>query len=160
MAREAGSHNCIIADCNITPAEMARILDQPGRLTMVNGTTIRGCTRILKARPRDLGMLTVNEAEASAMMRAVHTVWESHVIERLNAHSMLVTRGHRGWELHRSGEETIRSPAVEVPEQTDFIGCGDYAAAGAVHALAHKLDPELTINEFILRKLEANVVRP
>ena len=160
VAREAGSHDCIIADCNITPAELARILDQPGRLTMVNGTTTRSCTRILKARPRDLGMLTVNEAEASEMMRAVHTVWESQVMERLNAHSMLVTRGHRGWELHRSGEETIRSPAVEVPEQTDFIGCGDYAAAGAAHALVYGLDPELTINTFIRRKLEANVVRP
>ena len=158
VAREAGSHDCIIADCNITPAELARILDQPGRLTMVNGTTTRSCTRILKARPRDLGMLTVNEAEASAMMRAVHTVWESQVMERLNAHSMLVTRRRNGWDLHRSGKETVSSPAVETPAHTDFIDCGDYAAAGAVHALAHELDPELTINEFILRKLEANVV--
>ena len=160
VAREAGSHDCVIADCNITPAEMASILDQPGRLTMVNGTTTRSCTRILTARPRDLGMLTVNEAEASEMMRAVHIFWESKLMERLNAHSMLVTRGRNGWDLHRSGKETVSSPAVETPAHTDFIGCGDYAAAGAVHALAHELDPELTINEFILRKLEANVVGP
>ena len=160
VTREAGNHDCIITDCNTTPAEMARILDQPGKLTMVNGTTTRRCIQILKARPRELGMLTVNEAEASEMMRAVHTVWESEVMERLNAHSMLVTRGHNGWDLHRSGEETIGSPAVEVPEQTDFIGCGDYAAAGAAHALIHGLDPELTINNFVLRKLEANVVTP
>ena len=160
VTREAGNHDCIIADCNITPAELARILDQPGRLTMVNGTTARGCARILKAGLKDLGMLTVNEAEASAMMRAIPTVWESKLMMRLNAHSMLVTRGHNGWDLHRSGEETVRSPAVEVPDHTDFIGCGDYAAAGAVHALVHGLDPELTINRFVRRKLEANVVTP
>ena len=103
-------------------------------------------------------MLTINEAEASEMMRAVPTIWESKLMNRLNAHAMLVTRGHNGWDLHRSGDETIRSPAVEVPEQTDFIGCGDYAAAGAAHALVHGLDSELTINRFVRRKLEANVV--
>ena len=52
------------------------------------------------------------------------------------------------------------SPAAPVPEHTDFIGCGDYAAAGAVHAVVHGLDPEATINGFIQRKLEANVVIP
>ena len=159
-AKEAGSHDWIIADCNMTPAELARMLDQPGRMTMVNGTTTRGCARILEARPKELEMLTVNEAEASAMMRAIPTVRGSKLMERLNAHAMLVTRGHNGWDLHRSGEETVSSPAVETPAHTDFIGCGDYAAAGAVHALAHGLDPKLTINEFIRRKLEYNVVRP
>ena len=160
VAREAKDHDCIIADCNMTEGELRKILDHPGKLTMVNGTTSRGCIRILKARPRELGMLTVNEAEASAMMRAASTIWESQLMERLNARAMLVTRGHNGWDLHRSGEEIISSPAVKVPEHTDFIGCGDYAAAGAVHAMAHGLDPELTINEFIRRKLEANVVGP
>ena len=160
VAEEARDHDWVIADCNMTPEELARILDQPGRMTMVNGTTTRGCARILKARPKELGMLTVNEAEASAMMRAVPTVWESKLMERLNAHAMLVTRGRNGWDLHRSGEETVSSPAVEVPGHTDFIGCGDYTAAGAVHALAHGLDPKLTINEFIRRKLEYNVVKP
>ena len=160
VAKEAGNHDCVIADCNMTPGELGRILDQAGKLTMVNGTTARSCTRILKARPRDLGMLTVNEAEASEMMRAVHTVWESQVMERLNAHAMLVTRGRNGWDLHRSGEETVSCPAVPVPDHTDFIGCGDYAAAGAAHALVHGLDPELTINRFVRRKLEANVVIP
>ena len=91
------------------------MLDQPGRMTMVNGTTTRGCARILEARPKELGMLTVNEAEASAMMRAVPTVRESKLMERLNARSMLVTRGRNGWDLHRSGEKTVSSPAVEVP---------------------------------------------
>ena len=160
VTREAGDHDCVIADCNMMPKDMAEILDQPGRLTVVNGTTARGCTRILKANPKDLGMLTVNEAEASAMMRAVPTVRESRLMERLNARAMLVTRGSRGWDLYRSGEETVSSPAVEVPERTDFIGCGDYAAAGAAHAMVHGLDPELTINRFVRRKLEANVVTP
>ena len=158
--REARDHDCVITDCNMTPEDMAEILDQPGRLTMVNGTTTRGCTRILKASPKDLGMLTVNEAEASAMMRAVPTVRESRLMKRLNARAMLVTRGRRGWDLYRSGEGTVMSPAVEVPEHTDFIGCGDYAAAGAAHAMVHGLDPELTINRFVRRKLEANVVGP
>ncbi len=160
VARETKYHDCIIADCNMTPEELARILDQPGKLTMVNGTTTRGCARILKARPKDLRMLTANQAEASAMMRAVPTVRELRLMQRLNAGAMLVTRAHNGWDFYRTAEETMTSPAVPVPEHTDFIGCGNYAAAGAVHALAHGLDPELTINEFIRRKLEANAVWP
>ena len=160
VTREARNHDCVITDCNMTPEDMAEILDKPGLLTMVNGTTTRGCTKVLKAKPKNLGMLTVNEAEASAMMRAVPTVRESRLMARLNARAMLVTRGPRGWSLYRFGEENVSSPAVAVPERTDFIGCGDYAAAGAAHAMVHGLDPELTINRFVRRKLEANVVGP
>ena len=106
-------------------------------------------------------MLTVNEAEASAMMRAVPTVRESRLMKRLNARAMLVTRGRTGaGTCTARGKRTVMFPAVEVPEQTDFIGCGDYAAAGAAHAMVHGLDPELTINRFVRRKLEANVVTP
>ena len=49
-------------------------------------------------------------------------------------------------------------PAVPAPERTDFIGCGDYAAAGLAHALIHGLDIASTVNEFITRKLQANVL--
>ena len=143
--RELGNHQVVITDTNIEPGEIRRILDHPGIITMVNGTTT-------------LGMITVNRHEARALMQQAGTPREEPLPAMLGTKSLLITLDREGWVFHRRDAETLTSPASPVPARTDFVGCGDYAAAGAVHAVAHRLDPRETINAFIQRKLEANVV--
>ena len=158
--REINRHEIIIADTNMSPGDLLRMLDHPGKLTMVNGTTTLGTARIPTRWNNRLGMLTVNRAEARALMQRLDCSGEIQLMRRLRAGSMLLTRDSSGWRFYSQDGDMVESPAAPAPEHTDFIGCGDYAAAGAVHAIAHGLDPEATINSFIQRKLEANVVTP
>ena len=104
-------------------------------------------------------MITANEAEVQAMMRELGWNNASTVWQALRARAMLITRAHNGWDFHPGREEAVMSPAVRPPRDTDFVGCGDYAAAGAVHAALHGTDLVQTINEFIGRNLAHNVVR-
>ena len=127
---------------------------------MVNGTTTLGTARIPTRWNNKLGMLTLNQAEAQALMQRLNCHGEKEMMHRLRAGSMLLTRNSSGWRFYDREGNMLESPAAPVPEHTDFIGCGDYAAAGAIHAVVHRLDLEATINGFIQRKLEANVVTP
>ena len=127
---------------------------------MVNGTTTLGTARIPTRWNNKLGMLTLNQAEAQALMQRLNCHGEKEMMRRLRAGSMLLTRNSSGWRFYDREGNMVESLAAPVPENTDFIGCGDYAAAGAIHAVVHRLDLEATINGFIQRKLEANVVTP
>ena len=158
--REAARHDVIITDTHMLPADIARALDRPGKLTMVNATTTRGVARIPRRRQHPLGMLTLNQREADALMEQLNCTDPRQLMLRLKAGSMLLTKGRRGWSFHQQDGKRTESPAVAVPDHTDFVGCGDYAAAGAVHAVLHQLDLRKTVNEFISRKLESNVVEP
>ena len=164
--REIPRHEIIIADTNMTPGNLLHLLDHPGKLTMVNGTTTLGTARIPTRWNNKLGMLTLNHAEAQALMQRLGCHGEKEMMHRLRAGSMLLTRDSSGWRFYDREGNMLESPAAPVPEHTDFtncgdfIGCGDYAAAGAIHAVVHQLDLEATINGFIQRKLEANVVNP
>ena len=158
--QEIHRHEIIIADTNMTPGNLLHLLDHPGKLTMVNGTTTLGTARIPTRWKNKLGMLTLNRAEAQALMQRLNCYGEKEMMRRLRPGSMLLTRDSSGWRFYDREGNMLESPAAPVPEHTDFIGCGDYAAAGAIHAVVHGLDLEATINGFIQRKLEANVVTP
>ena len=150
--REIHRHEIIIADTNMTPENLLHLLDHPGKLTMVNGTTTLGTARIPTRWNNKLGMLTLNQAEAQALMQRLNCHGEKEMMHRLRAQSMLLTRDSSGWRFYDREGDMVESSAAPVPEHTDFIGCGDYAAAGAVHAVVHGLDLEATINGFIQRK--------
>ena len=138
---------------------MRAVLNQPGKHAMANGTTTRRAPQLLETRDLDKTLVTMNQAEARAVMRAAGARHENRLPRVLNARNLLITRGSRGWTLLMEGG-AVESPAVRVPEHTDFIGCGDYAAAGALRAIIGNLDPRETINESISRKLELNIVEP
>ncbi len=67
--REIHRHEVIIADTNMSPGDLLQMLDHPGKLTMVNGTTTLGAARIPTRWNNRLGMLTVNRAEARTLMQ-------------------------------------------------------------------------------------------
>ena len=152
-------HDAVLADCHMTPGELGRILGHPGVFTAVNGTSTRSCLRIRALRAINLGMAAVNDPELQALMQETGAEDQEFLMRQLGARSLLATRGSQGW-YYRNVRGEVSSPAPEAPAHTDFVGCGDYAAAGALHAHLNELDHELTINSFIRRKLAANVVAP
>ena len=159
VAELAGGQDCIAADCHMTPGELSRILGHPGVFKAVNGTTARSCLRIRLLRSCGLGLAGVNENEFHELLRESAADSHESLMRHIGADSLLTTRNSRGWE-YRNGQGMVGSEAPPVPAHTDFVGCGDYATAGALHAHLHGLDPVETINSFIRRKLAANVVEP
>ena len=75
----------------MTPGNPLQLLDHPGKLTMVNGTTTLGTARIPTRWNNRLGMLTVNRAEAQALMQRLNCYGEKEMMRRLRAESMLLT---------------------------------------------------------------------
>ena len=159
VQNEAQHHDWVITDCNMSHTLLRQLLDQPDRCTMVNGTTTRRATILLDTRDIPKTLVTLNQAEALALMRDTRVSGSQPLMQALNAQHLLITLGPEGWNLYTRDlpDNTVRSQAVPVPDRTDFIGCGDYAAAGAVHAIAHRLDAAHTVNSFITRKLAQNV---
>ena len=162
VLREAPGCDAVLMDCNLNEDEMNPILmANPEALTLVNGTTSRRSLTLRRTTDVRKSAVTLNRQEARNLMQGpTPTGSERDLPGRLNATCVLVTRGPGGWDLHQeASHETVSTrPAVPAPERTDFIGCGDYAAAGLAHALIHGVDAAPTMNEFIARKLQANVL--
>ena len=159
VQNEAAHHDWVITDCNMSPALLGQILNQPHHHTMVNGTTTRRAAMLLDTQKIAKTLVTLNQAEALSLMREAGVSGSQPLMRALNTQYLLITLGSEGWNLYTRGnqDDTVRSQAVPVPARTDFIGSGDYAAAGAVHALAHNLDVADTVNSFISRKLNRNI---
>lgn len=164
MDRIAGECAALAADAHMSRSDLQRLLDRPRMTTLANGTSARSAPRILSARIPGLGMAAMNRAEMNSVLESLplrdrrgspqEAVQES-VRRALRAETLLVTRAREGWTLTGRGGPCT-SAAVEVPPRTDFVGCGDWAAAGALHAALHGLDPVETINGFIAQKLRNN----
>ncbi len=172
VLREAPGCAAVLMDCNMNEDEMNPILmTNPDALTLINGTTTRRCLTLRRTTDVWKSAVTLNRQEARNLMQGPTPAGnEQELPGRLNAARVLVTRGPGGWDLHQrqdpkqgqgQGQDhrTVSTrPAVPAPERTDFIGCGDYAAAGLAHALIHDQGIAKTVNEFITRKLQANVL--
>ncbi len=125
-----------------------------------NGTTTKTARKILSIGKIPKMLCTMNRNEARSLMQEIGCREENGLPGKLNAQHVLVTHGAQGFCIHNRDGMTAKYPAVPVPEYTDFIGCGDYATAGAILALMTGLDPGKTIQELIGRKLELNIVPP
>jgi hypothetical protein len=162
VLREAPGCAAVLMDCNLNEDEMNPILSaNPETLTLVNGTTTRRCLTLSRTTHIWKSAVTLNRQEARNLMQGpVPAGSEQELPRRLNAECVLVTRGAGGWDLHGwpDREAVSTRPAVPAPERTDFIGCGDHAAAGLAHALVHGQGIAQTVNEFITRKLQSNVL--
>ena len=155
----APNYHCVITDCCMPPGQIKQTLDQPGKHNMVNGTTTRRAAQIMETRDTPKTLVTLNQAEARTLMMEARVRHESRLMNAIRTRNLLITRGSQGWTLYGENGEAS-SPAVTVPEYSDFIGCGNYAAAGAIRTLLRNLDPVETINQAISTKLAMNVVPP
>ena len=164
-----GEWDAIASDAHMGQDDLRRVLERPGKLTLANGTSARAVIKIMNARVPGLDIAALNAPEMDAVLlagtarpslgtatevRRVETAWKA-----LRVRMLLATGGARGWTLI-GPDGAVSSEAAAAPPRTDFVGCGDWAAAGALHAMLHGLEPEATINDFIGAKLRANVVEP
>ena len=69
--------------------------------------------------------------------------------ENLDADHVMLTHGSAGW---RCGD--IRRPAVDAPENSDFNGAGDSAAAGFVNWACNKGDLVESVESYITNRLK------
>ena len=153
-------YEAVASDAHMSPLDLRSVLTRPGKTTMANATSTRSAPKLRSARIPDLALATMNGQEMRAVLRDMGQDGGSaeRVRRAIPAHALLSTSGKKGWTFLQEGSRTD-SPAVTVPEGTDFIGCGDWAAAGALHAILHGLDVCETVNDFIRRKLQANIVQ-
>ena len=157
-AQLAPEFDITLIDCTLSPRGIREVAEAAKPNICINGTTTRAARRILQARHIPKALITLNRQEAQALTNDTSARETKELPRKLNARNVLVTHAARGFCLYGTDGLILESPAVAVPENTDFIGCGDYAAAGAILALQAGLDPGETIREFIRRKLQMNIV--
>ena len=157
-AKLAPHHEAVLVDCNVASTDLFQILDHPHTLRIINGTTSSACKAILDPRFPEGTIIALNDPETRAVSAKLGTDSPAKLATACKAAGALLTKGAKGWTYYNGNDLEVHSEAVEVPPNTDFVGCGDYAAAGLAHALLHGQDIRSTVNDFITRKLNANVV--
>ena len=157
-ARLAPHHQAILLDCNIAATDLFEILNHPHTLKLINGTTSNACKTVLDPRLPPGAILTLNQPETRSLSGKLGKASPEKLLSSCKAAGALLTEGPDGWTYHTDTGQKVHSEAVPVPRNTDFIGCGDYAAAGLAHAILHGTDIKTTVNDFITTKLNANVV--
>ena len=121
---------------------------------VANATTHRLAPRL--TRMKGIRAMTMNRAEAGAIMRATNTQNEKLLAQTLQPEYLLITRGATGRTMYHRGENPETAPAIPIPKGTDFIGAGDSLTAGLAYAIAQGLDPNPVMNEFLARLLKFN----
>lgn len=156
-AKLAPHHEAVLVDCNVASTDLFQVLNHPHTLRIINGTTSSACKAILDPRLPEGTIITLNGPETRVISAKLGSDSPTKLATACRAAGTLLTKGAKGWTYYNNDLE-IHSEAVQVPRNTDFVGCGDYATAGLAHALLHGEDIKNTVNDFITRKLNANVV--
>ena len=137
-------HEWTLISLNITPEDRIAALRLAEHLA-VNATTKNLATQAVALKGQRL--LTMNQQEMQAIMARARAGQSLH--DATGATTTMVTNGARGRVIHDAGKSPRAAAAVRVPPGTDYIGAGDAATAGLVHAMAHKLDQDETVDRFI-----------
>ncbi len=152
----------ILIDTNATPAAISDALTTANEMavpSLVTAATKRGALHILQAGPVLRTAVTMNHRECNAIMNHTGVSLETELLDHLHTQFLLITNGDQGWTLHHR-EAQIHSPAPTPPSDTDFIGCGDYAAAGLMISIVDNIDPTEIINHLISLRMELNRLPP
>ena len=150
----------ILLDCTLPVNMLSRVLElanQYDKPVTVNATTKSRSKLITATAQYPKQLITMNQQEYTQVERLSRSLPLAGFLDQINTESLLVTRGSQGWNLYdRSGY--ISSDALEVPPNTDFVGCGDFAAAGAAYALTADLPVVETVNGFIKTRMRLNCI--
>ena len=142
----------VIIDSNVAPT-VARLIGALAQNIIMLSSAKSRIHNLLKVGPNvPKRLVTCNEAEARIATGSTKFKL-SDLQQRFNAEAMMVTFGHRGW-AYRDANQAFHAPAPTAPPHCDFIGAGDSATAGAVHALITGEPVQETVNGFIARRLD------
>ena len=158
-SRLSAEHDWLLLDCNVDPAELARCLNlgrRRGKPTLVNASSPGLATTLLQTHCDQKTAVTMNRDEADAIMRRAGINDQADLCAVTNSQWALVTGGCMGWVLYRGRLPVTSSPGPEPTDDTDFVGCGDWAAAGLAQALADGQHLTATINRYIAARMELN----
>lgn len=149
----APEYDMVLMSMNLSKAEMQTALQKAPKL-VANATTTKNAPKLLDLKGQFAA--TMNQHEMEAVMATMGRGDPTHMPEHLEAEHVLITSGARGKTLIQRGQKAHWTPAVPVPQHTDFIGAGDAATAGLAYALAHELPLTQTIDQFITSILQRN----
>ena len=143
-------------DIAIIRHHLAQANSQRTPTMLVVATTGTAATLIETAQhPKEIVSMNIDEFKRISQRTGMRTA--DNIRRAVNAQNMLVTTGSQGWNLYRADAPGLRSNAPPAPENSSFIGCGDYAAAGLCQAIAEGMDDAGTIasvNAHIKRKIQ------
>ena len=152
----------VLVDCTLLPQSLIAILDAAAAHNVpvtINATTKSRVGLILQAKGHPIYLVTANRAEYLRLSHLVGIKGSQGVGEWLNIPNIFVSCASDGWQLDRLYGGVISSLAPTPPDGTDFIGCGDYATAGATCAMALGLPVAESVNQFIETRMGLNVIQ-
>ena len=152
----------VLVDCTLIPRVLITILDAAtahGVPVTINATSKSKVGLIVQAKGRPIHLVTANRAECSRLSRLVGINDFQGLCKWLNAQNIFVSYASDGWRLDRLYGDGISSSAPTPPDGTDFVGCGDYATAGATYAVALGLPVIQSVNQFIETRMGLNVIQ-
>lgn len=154
-----------VVDCSLATAALTAINDLAIAHhwnLVINATTKFRCSRAA-ARRADLWdsricAVTANRQETQALLQMCGSRDDIRALMRTMATQyFLSTRDREGWELYGPDGQYWSSPALtRRPAGSDFIGAGDAATAGFIHALKANKPFVTAINAAISERLEFN----
>ena len=141
------SHDLVIADTNISTESITTLARTCNKLLIIASTPGRAMA-ISKIAQLPKTALSMNQQEYSRIGQ--HTYGDT--LRQHHAKHLLVTSGPQGFH-HITADGAKHHPAVNVPPNSDFIGCGDAAAAGLAQSIVNGEDTTTCVAHFITQRL-------
>ena len=151
----AAEHDWTLITANLAQQDLKMAAAYSNNLA-INATTKNHAKRIPAVESPSI--VTMNRSEATELAASLRTHIGLDLKEATHARTLMITMAAKGRILYHLDDEPLHSPAPQPPAGTDFIGAGDAATAGLVYAIAHHLDIDATINQFILNILHRNAL--
>ena len=137
----------VIADTNLSAESLEKLARICPNLLIIASTAGRAqAIAQIAALPKVA--LSMNRQEHGRIGQ--HTFMET--LHHNHAQHLLITSGPQGFH-HTTANGTQHHPAVSVPPNSDFIGCGDSAAAGLAHSIVTGEDTATYVARFIKQRL-------
>ena len=98
-------------------------------------------------------LATLNVREARKLLEHRQEATLADIAKLLDVPTILLTQGSRGWSIYQKDEGRTKSAALKPPQIYDYIGAGDAATAGLIHATISGRDQTQTVNASIRERL-------
>ena len=145
--KDSPNADLVITDTNLSADSLATLsLICPNLLIIASSAGRAQSIRAITALPKTA--LSMNQLEHGRIGQPTYAETLTHN----HARHLLVTSGAQGF-YQTTAAGTTHHPAVEVPPDSDFIGCGDAAAAGLAHAIVTGYDTLTCVAQFVARRL-------
>ena len=145
----------VIIDSNVDANVIRRIGSRAQNLVLLPSAVSRVNNVLEVGTEVHKQLITCNEAEARRMAGTPEFKFVD-LQRSLNTEALMVTFGKRGW-AYRDAHHAFKCNAPTPPPACDFIGAGDSATAGAVHALVTGEPTAESVNQYLNKRFKYTV---